>query len=111
MEQMQHTDQARRSPNTQDAAIIKGMLARGDTIHDVASWFGFNQGRVAEIKTGKKHREIMASPASVLPPKGPYLSIGSMSQMFDTIAKTYSEKLSNEIDKAAQERRQTNEKL
>ena len=29
----------------EDAAIAKGMLARGDRQHDVAAWFGVNGGR------------------------------------------------------------------
>jgi hypothetical protein len=32
--------------NGADAAIIKGMLARGDRQHDIAAWFGVNAGRV-----------------------------------------------------------------
>lgn len=30
-----------------DAAIIKGMLLRGDRQHDIAAWFGVNGGRIA----------------------------------------------------------------
>jgi hypothetical protein len=37
-----------------DAAIIKGMLARGDRQHDIAAWFGVNAGRVAEIASSVK---------------------------------------------------------
>ena len=32
-----------------DAAIVKGMLLRGDRQHDVAAWFGVSAGRIAEI--------------------------------------------------------------
>ena len=38
--------------STADAALIKGMLLRGDRQHDIAAWFGVNGGRVAEIATG-----------------------------------------------------------
>lgn len=56
-----------------DAAIVKGMLARGDRQHDVAAWFGVNGGRVAEIATGKAYWWVEASPVDgALPPPGPY---------------------------------------
>jgi hypothetical protein len=38
--------------NETDAAVIKGMIARGDRLHDVAAWFGVNGGRIAEIASG-----------------------------------------------------------
>jgi hypothetical protein len=57
-----------------DAAIIKGMLARGDRQHDVAAWFGVNGGRIAEIATGAKFAVVAAAPLASLPPPGPYLS-------------------------------------
>lgn len=52
-----------------DAKIILGMLARGDKNHDIASWFGENPARVAEVKDGA-FGSISAAPAEVLPPKG-----------------------------------------
>ena len=36
----------------QDAALIRGMVLRGDRHHDIAAFFGVNQGRIAEIKDG-----------------------------------------------------------
>lgn len=57
-----------------DAALIKGMLARGDRQHDIAAWFGVNGGRIAEIATGFKFRSVVAAPPALLPPAGPYLS-------------------------------------
>jgi hypothetical protein len=35
-----------------DASIALGMEARGDRDHDIAAWFGVNQGRIAEVKQG-----------------------------------------------------------
>ena len=58
---------------SEDAAIVKGMLARGDRQHDIASWFGVNGGRVAEIATGVRFRFVDAAHDG-LPPPGPYLS-------------------------------------
>ncbi len=52
--------------NVEDAAVIKGMLLRGDKQHDIAACFGVNGGRVAEIKTGDRFPEV--KPADELPP-------------------------------------------
>jgi hypothetical protein len=53
-----------------DAPTVLGMEARGDREHDIACWFGVNQGRVAEVKVGK-FGTPPATPAHELPPKGP----------------------------------------
>jgi hypothetical protein len=52
-----------------DVAIVLGMQARGDRDHDIAAWFGVNQGRVAEAKDGK-FGKFPPAPADALPPKG-----------------------------------------
>jgi hypothetical protein len=52
-----------------DAAIVLAMQARGDRDHDIAAWFGVNQGRVAEVKDGKFGSVALADPNS-LPPTG-----------------------------------------
>jgi hypothetical protein len=53
-----------------DLPIILGMVSRGDRNHDIAAWFGLNQGRIKGAKDG-----MYGSPAaahhSKLPPKGP----------------------------------------
>lgn len=56
-----------------EAAIVKGMLARGDRQHDIAAWFGVNGGRIADISTEKTFSSVVAIYDS-LPPPGPYLS-------------------------------------
>jgi hypothetical protein len=53
-----------------DAPLIMGMVARGDRDHDIAAWFGVNQGRIAEVKDGSKFGHVAAAAASELPPKG-----------------------------------------
>jgi hypothetical protein len=53
-----------------DAQIVVGMQVRGDRNHDIAAWFGVNQGRIAEVKGGK-FGELQAAPAAELPPSGP----------------------------------------
>lgn len=55
---------------TNDIPIVLGMLARGDRDHDVAGWFGVNQGRIADAKEGKWGTPA-AAPANLLPPAGP----------------------------------------
>jgi len=57
------------SLTNRDAAIVLGMVARGDKRHDIAAWFGENQARIAEIEQGS-HGGVSAAPAADLPPKG-----------------------------------------
>ena len=56
-----------------DAALVKGMLHRGDRQHDIASWFGVNGGRIAEISTRIKFADVLMQ-NDRLPPAGPYLT-------------------------------------
>lgn len=58
------------SLTSSDARIVRGMQQRGDRDHDIASWFGVNQGRIAEVKDGK-FGSVDPAPANELPPKGP----------------------------------------
>lgn len=55
-----------------DAAVVKGMLARGDRQHDIAAWFGVNGGRIAEIATGARYGWVERANEDDLPPRGPY---------------------------------------
>lgn len=54
-----------------DAAIVKGMLARGDRQSDIAAYFKVNGGRISEINTGMRFATIAPSNDN-LPPSGPY---------------------------------------
>lgn len=65
---------SRLSLTEADATLIKGMLLRGDRRHDIAAFFGVNQGRIAEIKDGSRFAEAVAADLDELPPKGPYLT-------------------------------------
>ena len=60
----------------QEAAIIKGMLARGDKQQWIVAWFGgvLNPGRIADIHTGATCADVKAAPPASLPPRGPYIS-------------------------------------
>ena len=52
-----------------DIPTVFGMQARGDREHDIAAWFGVNQGRVAEAKDGRWDG-VAAAPSNSLPPRG-----------------------------------------
>jgi hypothetical protein len=106
-----------------DAAIVKGMLLRGDRQHDIAAWFGLNAGRIAEVRTGKRQPEIPPAPDHALPPPGPYsyltprpgMSLADQTlQGFDSLDLKWSQALAEireELRRQTHERRQTNEKL
>lgn len=57
-----------------DAALIRGMILRGDRHHDIAAFFGVNQGRIAEIKEGSRFSGVAPADPDELPPRGPYLT-------------------------------------
>lgn len=66
-----------------DAAIIKGMLVRGDPIQDIAAHYGCNSGRIAETKRPyvrgfrsyrPRYENVPPAPLSELPPAGPPLA-------------------------------------
>jgi hypothetical protein len=52
-----------------DLPIIFGMINRGDRRHDIAAWFGLNQGRIKEAEDGK-YGTAEPAPVSQLPPSG-----------------------------------------
>ena len=54
----------RRSPRVteQMAAWIKWLLNHGWFQHHIAGMFGINQGRVSEIKTGKRFAHVAPMP-------------------------------------------------
>ena len=69
-----------------DAAIVKGMLARGDRQHDIAAYFGVNGGRIGEIASGASFREVVAAKLEDLPEPGPYLSGQESVALLDALA-------------------------
>tara|TARA_B110000008_G_scaffold245900_1_gene256465 strand:+ start:142 stop:498 length:357 start_codon:yes stop_codon:yes gene_type:complete len=83
------------SLSERDASLVKGMLYRGDRQHDIASWFGVNGGRIAEISTRKRFGHVLMETDS-LPPPGPYLSgkdIYKAKNKLDLLIKKYQNKL------------------
>lgn len=73
-----------------DAALIKGMLRRGDRQHDIAAWFGVNGGRIGEVAAGRRFRSVPAAEDEMLPPAGPYLSGRDTAVMLQALAKARS---------------------
>jgi hypothetical protein len=57
-----------------DAAVVKGMLARGDRQSDIAAFFKVNSGRICEVNTGRTFVEVKPASPDQLPPPGPYES-------------------------------------
>ncbi len=90
-----------RRLSKRDADQVLGMVARGDRKHDIAAWFGVNQGRIAEVKQGVLHPGAKAAPQEELPHPGPYTSgrggHAAMAALVD--AKVALQLASNEIDK------------
>ena len=52
-----------------DVPVILGMVARDDRRHDIAAWFGLNQGRIKEVEDGMHGMPPIAD-AHRLPPSG-----------------------------------------
>ena len=106
-----------------EAALIKGMLKRGDKQSDIAAWFHCNAGRVAEISKGRRHPKVKAAPLALLPPSGPYhLAAIASSETASPLAQSrqaadqaiavlaeFEGRLLAELKTATHERRQTNE--
>jgi hypothetical protein len=89
-----------------DASIVMGMISRGDRDHDIAAWFGVNQGRIAEVKEGKYGSTVTAAPAAELPPKGaPGVKGKKLREAVSKIVGTWGNKtpdqLLNELEEAA----------
>ena len=51
------------SVSSADVPLILAMVARGDRRHDIAAWFGLNQGRIAEVEDGKHGTPPIAPPS------------------------------------------------
>jgi len=86
----------------EDAAIVKGMLARGDRQHDIAAWFGVNGGRIGEISSGNKFEHVHPQ-TDDLPPPGPYTSGKNIHEIKKKLLELKSSlsKITSEIDEEA----------
>lgn len=74
--------------NDSEIAIVKGMIARGDRQHDIASYFGVNGGRIGEINNQTRGigAGIAAAPTHDLPPAGPYMAGRSALKARETLS-------------------------
>lgn len=91
-----------RRLSLEDASLVKGMIARGDRHHDIAAWFGVNQGRIAEVNDGHLHPTAPTASADQLPPPEPY-SLGQAAHIAFTAleeAKRALETAAKNIDQA-----------
>ena len=62
------------------------MLRRGDRQHDIASYFGVNGGRIAEIANcNNAYPNAQATPEAELPPPGPYLTKFALQSVIETL--------------------------
>lgn len=69
-----------------ETRVVKGMLARGDRQHDIASYFGVNGGRIGEISNGEgNYPNAQAAPEAELPPPGPYMTKFAVQGIIDTL--------------------------
>jgi hypothetical protein len=68
------SESGERSVDEAMAALIKGMLQRGDRQSDIAACFMINGGRVSEINTRERFASVMIASEELLPPAGPYPS-------------------------------------
>ena len=71
MAERSNTLSYRSNLNATQAAIVKLALSMGYYQHRVAAFFGVNQGRISEIKSGKVHAGVV--PALALPSGFPML--------------------------------------
>ncbi len=55
-----------------DAAIVKGMIERGDKNETIAAFFGVNQRAISHVRSHKKFDGVSAAKSAKLPPPGPY---------------------------------------
>ena len=55
-----------------DAAVVKGMLDRGDKNETIAAFFGVNQRAISHIRSHKKFDSVAPASVGQLPPPGPY---------------------------------------
>jgi len=60
----------------EQAAIAKGLLARGEKQHAIAAFFGENGGRIAEIAKGHRFADVKPAPRKDLPTPAQFLPWG-----------------------------------
>jgi hypothetical protein len=93
-----------------DASLVKGMIQQGDRHHDIAAWFGVNQGRIAEVNDGHLFPSAKVAPVNQLPPPGPYTSGRSAQKAITALeeAKTALEDAAKNIEQVLKDVRKGN---
>lgn len=76
---------------SRDVPIVLAMVNRGDRQHDIAAWFGVNQGRIKEAIDGEFGRPSLATTG--LPPVG---SPGPKARVLRSMVDTALKKLKND---------------
>lgn len=87
-----------------ETQTVKGMLARGDKQHDIASYFGVNGGRVAEVASGNcDYPNALALEEAKLPPAGPYVGAKTVHEIVESLreAEELIRAAGNETEEAA----------
>lgn len=74
----------------EDAALVKGTLARGDRQHDIAAWFGVNGGRIGEIAAGSRFCDVRPAPRKHLSSPGPYISGKDATVLIEALGRAWS---------------------
>jgi hypothetical protein len=69
-----------------NAAIVKGMLLRGDRQSDIAHLFSVNPGRIAEIATGDRFATVVTAKPEELPAPGPYVTSLTAGEVANVLA-------------------------
>ena len=80
-----------------DAARVKGMLRRKDVQSDIAQYHSCNQGRIVEIRQGKRFKNVQPMPLDQLPPPGPYAVVSRSSHERGEIAERLVRDLRHEL--------------
>jgi hypothetical protein len=72
--------------STKDASKVLAMVKRGDRKHDIAAWFGVNQGRIADAEKGKYGTlQIYNGPDELFPSGSPGIKARRLIQVVDQV--------------------------
>ena len=82
---------------------ILAMVARGDRRHDIAAWFGVNQGRIKEVEDGDHGSQSLASPGELPPSGSPGPKAMELRHAVDKIHEVLVEKGAAGVDVAIQQ--------
>jgi hypothetical protein len=96
---------AHRPAMPHDAAIIRGMVERGDKSQHICAYFDANPGRISEVRTEYRFPGVPAAPPDRLPPRWPQMMQTPQAQQAVTVEVT------GIAAEFRREQQKTNEKL